>query len=379
MPSRPRRRISPATLLKRLDQSDLHQARHKTPSGRLYAANCIDVLAEIPSSSVDLVCTSPPYERQPKYGNGERYDRQWFEEDFLEITAEILRVLRPSGQFVLNYRSRKDGVERSTLQYELVGWLQEQGFLFADDHIWVKPSPPPGRFRQTLKDAVEYCFRFAKSDAFELYPDQCAMPARWDARDRERRRLLSHNHKRVNAPSGHGRNRVQAGPDWVAPSNVLTTEPEFSRNPAKHPARFPPALPEFFIKLCTRPGDVVLDPFAGTSTTAVVAEALDRAWIMAELDEDYCDLLPERLADLERRIAAQPDYPPGAIPDAVRIVPLPFALPAPNIAQLRPPDEVVNRVNLGEVSKIARAEDPSVTVSDNGPEGVVESPPAQAL
>jgi DNA modification methylase len=314
-------------LLNSLDRQPL-AAHYSTPTGRCYALDCLDVLRALPDESVDLVVTSPPYERQPKYGNGERYEREWFSGFFLEVTDEIRRTLRPSGQFVLNFRSRKDGVERSTLQYELVGWLRDQGFLFAEDHVWIKPSPPPGRFKQALKDAVEYCFRFAKSDEFELYPEQCLTPARWDAKDRERRRRLAHNHERVNAPSGHGRNRVQAGPDWVAPSNALVVEPEFSPNPTKHPARFPPAIPEFFIKLCTRPGDVVLDPFAGTCTTAVVAEALDRRWIVAELDASYCDVLPARLADLASRRAKLNGHE-ADLPDGLRIVPLPFALPAP--------------------------------------------------
>ena len=314
-------------LLNTLDRSSL-SAHHSTPTGRSYALDCLEVLGALPDESVDLVVTSPPYERQPKYGNGERYERDWFSGFFLDVTAEILRTLRPSGQFVLNFRSRKNGVERSTLQYELVAWLREQGFLFVEDHIWVKPSPPPGRFKRALKDAVEYCFRFAKSEEFELYPKQCLTPARWDAKDRERRRRLAHNHERVNAPSGHGRNRVQAGPDWVAPSNALVVEPEFSPNPAKHPARFPPAIPEFFIKLCTRPGDVVLDPFAGTCTTAVVAEALDRRWIVAELDATYCEVLPDRLADLAVRRAKLNGHD-RELPVGLRTVPLPFALPPP--------------------------------------------------
>jgi site-specific DNA-methyltransferase (adenine-specific) len=336
-----------------LDQSRFspHTA---TELGRLYACDCLDVLRAMPDASADLCVTSPPYERQPKYGNGEKYERDWFEGFFLDVTEELRRVLKPSGQFVLNYRSRRDGVERGTLQYDLVFWLREQGWLFAEDHVWVKPSPPPGKFRQALKDAVEYCFRFAKSEAFELYPEQCLMPARWDARDRARRRKLAHNHQRVNAPSGHGRNRVQAGPDWVAPSNAIVTEPEFSANPAKHPARFPPAVPEFFIKLCTRPGDLVLDMFAGTSTSAVVAEALDRRWLMCEVDLAYCDVLPDRLADLRQRQARAPKA--AGVPEALRTVPLPFALPAPKVRALPTPsssgvesDEVSDGIDLEEV------------------------------
>ncbi len=315
-------------LLQHLDESRL-KVHTETNLGRVYALDCLEVLSQMPDESLDLCVTSPPYERQPKYGNGERYERDWFEGFFMEVAEEIRRVLKPTGQFVLNYRSRRDGAERGTLQYELVGWLRNQGWLFAEDHVWIKPSPPPGRYRQALKDAVEYCFRFAKSDQYELFPEHCLAPARWDSRDRERRKKLSHNHLRVNAPSGHGRNRVQAGPDWVAPSNAIVTEPEFSPNPSKHPARFPPALPEFFIKLCTRPGASVFDPFAGTCTTGIVAEALDRVWIMAELDRSYCDVVPDRLLDLAYRMDRVEPSRPGA-PEELRTVPLPFALPAPN-------------------------------------------------
>jgi DNA modification methylase len=195
---------------------------HETGLGRLYALDCLRVLKAMPDGSLDLCVTSPPYERQPKYGNGERYERDWFEGLFLEVTAELLRVLKPTGQFVLNFRSKKLGAERSTLQYELVMWLREQGYLFVEDHVWVKPSPPPGRYKQALKDQVEYCFRFAKSSEFQLYPEQLLAPARWDAKDRERRRKHAHNFERVNAPSGQGRKRVQAGPDWVAPVERLS-------------------------------------------------------------------------------------------------------------------------------------------------------------
>lgn len=354
-----------ADLLDALDESKL-KVHTGTELGRVYATDCMKVLAAMPDESLDLCVTSPPYERQPKYGNGERYERDWFEGFFMEVAAEVRRVLKPTGQFVLNYRSRREGVERGALQYELVFWLREQGWLFAEDHVWVKPSPPPGKYRQALKDAIEYCFRFAKSDQFELYPDQCLTPARWDIRDRERRKRLDQNHRRVNAPSGHGRNRVQAGPDWVAPSNAIVTEPEFSPNPSKHPARFPPAIPEFFIKLCTRPGGSVFDPFAGTSTAGIVAEALDRRWVMAELDKSYCDVVPDRLADLADRLDRMVEAPPGTVPEQVRTVPLPFALPAPKVTALRSgADQVPGGINGEKLGEGGRGEDPPVAVADD--------------
>jgi DNA modification methylase len=270
-------------------------AHYTTELGVLFIGDCLDVLRELPDQSVDLVVTSPPYDRQSKYGNGEKYGGDWYRGNFLKITQEIYRILADPGSFVLNYRSKRHGKERGTLQYELVFHLREQGFFFAEDFIWGKPSPPPGRFNHFLKDAIEYCYQFAKTEDWQFFPEQCLAPARWDRKDVERRKRLPHNFERANAPSGQGRKRVQAGPDMVRPSTLLTFEPEFLPNPTRHPARFPIALPRFFINLLTKPGDLVVDPFAGTCTTAVAAESLGRRWLVAELDESYARVLPDRM------------------------------------------------------------------------------------
>ena len=270
-------------------------AGYSTDLGALVGADCLAILAQLPDETFDLVITSPPYDGQPKYGNGERYERQWYDGFFLKVTAEILRTLKPHGSFVLNYRSKRHGDERGTLQYELVFRLREQGFLFCEDFVWGKPSPPPGRFDRFLKDAVEYCFQFAKTPKWQLFPEHCLAPARWDAKDRERRKKLPHNYVRVNEPSGQGRKRVQAGPDLVRPSTLLRFEPEFSPNPTRHPARFPIQLPTFFIKLMTKPGQWVFDPFAGTCTTAVAAETLGRRWLVTEIDEKFAGIIRERM------------------------------------------------------------------------------------
>jgi DNA modification methylase len=271
----------------------------RTRFGALLVKDCLEVLAGIPANTFDLVMTSPPYDGQPKYGNGERYERDWYQNFFLDVTREIFRTLKPHGSFVLNYRSKRHKDERGTLQYEIVFWLREQGFLFCEDFVWGKPSPPPGRFNRFLKDAVEYCFQFSKTPDWQFFPENCLTPARWDARDRERRKRLAHNYVRVNAPSGQGRKRVQAGPDWVRPSNLLMLEPEFSPNPTRHPARFPIALPRFFINLLTKPNQIVFDPFAGTCTTAVAAEELERRWLVTEIDSRYAGILSRRLQTLQ--------------------------------------------------------------------------------
>ncbi len=284
-------------LLRRLAPPALFRTAH----GVSLVGDALTLLRTLPSQSVDLVLTSPPYDGQPRYGDGERYDREWFVGYFLLTTREVLRLLRPRGSFVLNYRSKRAGAERGTLQYELVLALKEQGFLFCEDFVWGKPSPPPGKFRRFLKDAVEYCFQFAKTEDWQFFPEQCLAPARWDAKDRARRRALPQNYVRVNEPSGQGRKRALAGPDMVRPSTLLLVEPEFSRNPTEHPARFPVEIPEFFVRLLTRPGDLVLDPFAGTGTTAVAAEGLGRRWIVCEAETSYARAIEDRLRPLGKR------------------------------------------------------------------------------
>ena len=266
----------------------------KTDLGQLLIGDCLKILRDLEDNSVDLVVTSPPYDGQPKYGNGERYDRSWYSGFFMDVAEQIFRILKPHGSFVLNYRSKRHGDERGTLQYELIFWLRERGFLFCEDFVWGKPSPPPGRFNRFLKDAVEYCFQFAKTPHWQFFPENCLSPARWDAKDRERRRRLAHNFERVNAPSGQGRKRVQAGPDLVRPSTLLYFEPEFGPNPVRHPARFPLQLPTFFINLLSQPGQLVVDPFGGTGTTALAAEQLGRRWLVTEIDPEYAKVLPDR-------------------------------------------------------------------------------------
>jgi len=89
---------------------------------------------------------------------------------------------------------------------------------------------------------------------------------------------------------------VQAGPDLVRPSTLLYVEPEFRPNPTRHPARFPVEIPSFFIRLLTRPGQLVVDPFGGTGTTAVAAESLGRHWVVIERERRFAKILTERLA-----------------------------------------------------------------------------------
>ena len=163
----------PEGAMSQLPESVTQSAALSTDLGALVVDDCLNLLRQIPDDTFDLVITSPPYDGQPKYGNGERYERDWYEDTFLKVTGEVLRTLKPHGSFVLNYRSKRQNGARGTLQYELVFWLREQGFTSAEDFVWGKPSPPPGRWKRHLKDAVEYCFQFAKTPEWQFFPENC--------------------------------------------------------------------------------------------------------------------------------------------------------------------------------------------------------------
>jgi site-specific DNA-methyltransferase (adenine-specific) len=260
-------------------------------SNTIYAAGCPAMLTVIEPVSVDLVVTSPPYaERRKKaYGGipAEKYV-QWF----LPISAELRRVLKPTGSLVLNIKESVSGGERQTYVYELVLALRKQGWLWVDEFIWHKTNPFPTGNRNRLKDGFERCHHFVKTKNFKFFPDvvRTRSESKW-ARDNERRKNKG-AHRTTNG-SGMNMSRRVVG-DLVRPSNVVTM-PSSSIN-IGHPAVFPLGLPEFFIRLMTEEGDVVLDPFMGSGSTAVAARGLGRRYVGLELSEEYLELSAKRLA-----------------------------------------------------------------------------------
>ena len=257
----------------------------------VYAGNVSTMLSVLDDDFADLIVTSPPYaERRKKaYGGipAEKYV-EWF----LPISAELRRVLKPTGSFVLNIKEGTHDGERQTYVYELALALRKQGWLFVDEMIWHKTNPFPTGNKNRLKDGFERCYHFAKTKKFKFFPDvvRTKSASKW-ARDNERRKNKG-AHRTTNG-SGMNMSRRVVG-DLVRPSNVVTM-PSSSIN-IGHPAAFPLGLPEFFIRLMTEEGDVVLDPFMGSGTTALVARGLGRRYVGVELSEDYLWASAERLA-----------------------------------------------------------------------------------
>jgi site-specific DNA-methyltransferase (adenine-specific) len=260
----------------------------------IYQGNCLDILPTLASGSVNLIITSPPYADQRKDTYGGVHPDQYVEW-FLPIADELKRVLTDDGSFILNIKERVVNGERHTYVLELILALRKQGWLWTEEYIWHKRNSYPGKWANRFRDAWERCLHFTKNKQFTMYQDTVRVPmGDWK---HARLRNLSETVKRrdnSHVQSGFGKKIENwVGRELAYPDNVLHLATECSNR--NHSATFPVDLPAWFIKLFTQPGDMVLDPFMGSGTTAVASKELGRHCIGIEIDPTYVRVAQERL------------------------------------------------------------------------------------
>ncbi len=287
---------------------------YRTPLGAAYLGDSREMLRRLPDSSVNLVFTSPPYALHFKkeYGNVHKDDYvQWL----LTFARDIFRVLADDGSFVLNIGgSYNKGVPtRSTYHFKvLLALVEEVGFHLAQEMFWYNPAkmPMPAEWvtvrRIRVKDAVEYVWWFSKTPWPKANNRRVLREYSAD--------MIRLNKRGVRAtvrPSGHNItadfDKVDAGgsippnvfedelnneaSDWIKAGNNAANDVYTKRCKEAgvkiHPARFPAALPDFYTKMLTDPGDIIVDPFGGSNTAGMVAEGLGRRWIIGEEVEEY--------------------------------------------------------------------------------------------
>ena len=262
---------------------------YHTALGSAYNADSREVLAALPDNSLNLVLTSPPYALHFKkeYGNVEK---QEYVDWFIPFAREIFRALRPDGSFVLNIGgSYNQGTPTRSLYHFklLVALIEKVGFHLAQECFWLNPAklPAPAEWvtvrRQRIKDSVEYVWWLSKTAWPRADNRNVLVPYSPDME-----RLIKRGYRAKLRPSGHNiTGKFQKDRGGALPANVIEKGNNESNSDyikacrraglKVHPARFPAALPEFFIKLCT------------SNTTGYVAESLGRQWIASELNEEY--------------------------------------------------------------------------------------------
>ena len=260
----------------------------------LIEGDCREVLGRVPSNSINLVVTSPPYadQRNSSYGGiSPNHYVDWF----LPIGKELLRVLKPDGTFVLNIKERVVDGERHTYVLELILALRKQGWLWTEEFCWHKKNSYPGKWPNRFRDSWERLLQFNKSRQFKMFQDAVMVPTGDWAKTRLKN--LSET-DRVRDESKVGSGFGKKIENWISrdkayPNNVLHMSTECGNR--GHSAAFPEALPEWFIKLFTEPGDTVLDPFAGSGTTLRVAHRLHRKAIGIEIVPEYIRAMNDQL------------------------------------------------------------------------------------
>jgi len=260
--------------------------------------DCKDVLKQIPDNSIDLIFTSPPYADQRKNTYGGIAPNEYVEW-FLPISQELLRVLKPTGTFILNIKEKVVEGERSTYVIELILALRKQGWFWTEEFIWHKKNSYPGKWSNRFRDSWERLLQFNKDKKFNMYQDEVRVPIGDWAKGRLKN--LSETDKvRDNAKngSGFGKNISDwVGKEMVYPTNVLHFATECQNK--NHPAAFPENLPEWFIKLFTKENDTVLDPFAGSGTTLKVAQRMKRNAIGIEILPEYREMMLKEIETLK--------------------------------------------------------------------------------
>lgn len=277
---------------------------YRTPAGAAYCGDSLELIPHLPDESVNLVVTSPPFalQRKKEYDNK---DQDEYVDWLLEFASLVKTKLVADGSLVLDLGGAyKKGVpSRSLYNFKvLVRLCEELGYHLAEDFYWFNPSKLPGpiewvnKRKIRVKDSVNTVWWLGKNE----WPKSNVSEVLTEYSDRMKKLLEDPKgfYKAKKRPSGHdvsyGFGKRNAG---AIPSNLLQIANSESNGAylagckalglKPHPARFPAKLPEFFVKMLTEPGDLVLDIFAGSNTSGAVAESLGRRWISFEQRRDY--------------------------------------------------------------------------------------------
>jgi len=275
-----------------------------TARGAAYLGDALDVMRGLPDRSVHLILTSPPFalRRKKAYGN---VSQDAYKDWFLEFAGEFWRILKPQGSLVVDIGGawNKGLPTRSLYHFRLLLALCEElqpgPFHLAQEFYWYNPAklPTPAEWvtvrRIRVKDAVNTIWWLSKSPFPEADNRRVLRP--YSASMQE---LLRSGYNHGLRPSEHlisakwaRDNGGAIPPNLLAISNTASGGPYLEGCRATglkpHPARFPDALPRFFIEFLSSRGQIVLDPFAGSNVTGQEAERLGRCWIAVERNAHY--------------------------------------------------------------------------------------------
>ena len=272
-----------------------------TQFGKILHVDSMEYLMSLDDASADLIFTSPPYDiiTQKKYGNKQG---QVYQDWILGFGREFYRVLKETGSLVIDVGGGwTPGIPTKNL-YEyrlLLSFIDEIGFHLAQDFFWWDPSrlPTPAAWvtvsRLRAKDAVNKIWWFSKSENPKA-DNSCVLQEYSKAMEYSLKKGTNVGKRASGHDVSENFNIDNGGsipPNLLAVSNSISHDSysQFCKENGFviHPARIHSLIPEFFIRMLTETGDLVVDPFAGSCVSGSAAERLKRKWGCCDTNEEY--------------------------------------------------------------------------------------------
>ena len=258
----------------------------------IYNVDCMEGLKTLPDNSIDFIITSPPYDNIRSYKSDD-FDNVWNFDKFKNIATEITRVLK-QGRFVVWVvgDATVDGSETGT-SFRQALYFMECGLKLHDTMIYEKNSStfPAKRTSKRYTQIFEYMFVFVKGKPrtdIELIADK---PNKWAGHTNWGTQTLYNK----NCDKIERTQKIKPIPQYSLRNNIWKYSVGFN-DKTNHPAVFPEKLAEDHIKSWTKEGDLVLDPFMGSGTTAKMALLNNRKYLGFEMNEEYCNEAIERVS-----------------------------------------------------------------------------------
>ena len=322
------------------------------PLDQVLCGDNLELIRQLPDRSIQLVITSPPYFQQRDYGAGMGNEVRLEEylDNLLSLFRECVRVVKDDGSLVFNLGDKYEDSSLLLVPYRFAIGATETGLVkLVNDVTWVKKNPTPRQFRRRLVSSTEPFFHFVKTEDYFYNPDAFMVDERAPQKLQSQRTKvgqkyfglidqsdLSEDEKRnarvaleeaiqevrcgkitglrmkirgihAEAFGGQGGGRkIQIEKNGFTLIRLrgnklkrdMIEHSVESIKGTKHPAIYPVKIVEEFLHLLTRPGDVVLDPFIGSGSTAVACKQLRRYFIGYDINPEYCKYAQNRVKAL---------------------------------------------------------------------------------
>ncbi len=279
----------------------------RTFLNQVLCGDATDVVRTLPAESVDTVITSPPYFQQRDYGSqlqiGQEVSPAGYVERIAELFGELRRVVKPGGSAWVVIGDKYVRGELLGMPWRVCFGIKDAGWILRSDCVWHKPNAMPSSVKSRPTTDHEYIFFFSKSKDYFYDADAIREPHVTFSESSKMKGGRRHFGKRGSTPENGkngGDNNLHDGrwdqafhPKGRNKRTVWSIP--LSKFREAHFAVYPQFLVETCIKATCPAGGVVLDPFSGAGTTALVAKQLCRNYVAIDCVQEYCQMARDRI------------------------------------------------------------------------------------